>query len=170
MLLSYQVLIMKRTNDSTDIVSKIQDEMDLFEPFDVNGLCSTILADNEFSHFKTASLRIICSFMDWNWTYNIFTVQTLYPQFVESSRPILLFYMGVICTLGYKNFGMHESVQSIFDEIKTFLDKENHELSVIACSFVKNFDLDLAGQWCAKNREKYGNQPWFEQILSKNMF
>ncbi|ELA48221.1 hypothetical protein VCUG_00262 [Vavraia culicis subsp. floridensis] len=170
MLLSYQALIMRKVNSGVEFGYKIQEEMDLFDHFDVNSLCNVILEDNSFSHLNVASLRIICSFMDWNWTYNTFIVQMLYPRFVETNRPILLFYMGVICTLGYKNFGMHESVQSIFDEIKTCLDKDNVELSAIACSFVKNFDLDLAEKWGTRNKVKYGRQSWFDHILTKNTF
>lgn len=167
MLLSYQALIMKETNKNAKIVTMIQNEVDLFVKFDVGEIYNAILEDDNLSEANISSIRIICSFMDWDWTFNHFVIRKLYKQFGNTKNPALLGYLGAVLMLGYKNFGLHESVQSILDVFKGLLQEDANELGLIACSYVKNLDFNFASEWF---KNHFNDKKLYEEIFNAKTF
>lgn len=170
MLLSYQALIMKKNGIYTEYVTKIQDELFLFDSFDISRQCNTILNDIDIYANNIAALRIICSFMDWDWTYNTFVCEMLFPRFTETRSQTCVCYLGAICMLGYKNFGSHESTQSILDELKKVVTGDNLHLSIIACTFVKSLDFDFVRKWIKDSKKGSLVRKYSKQIFSINSF
>lgn len=71
MILSYQGLIMKKECINVDLISIILSKQNFYVEFDLKPALEQIFNANEYNDEIIATLRIICAYMDWNWTYKL---------------------------------------------------------------------------------------------------
>ena len=101
---------------------------------------------------KGFMLRMVCHYLDWNYTYNTFIVTQLYPKIVSARSPIHVYYLGILTMNAYRLFGTHESVVSIFDELKGILEW-NDQCSVVAYLILKQVYEVECEEWVQRNFE-----------------
>lgn len=101
---------------------------------------------------KGFTLRMLCHYLDWNYTYNTFIVSTLYPRLSAERSPIFVYYFGILAVNGARMFKRDESVILMFEELRSILDWKD-ECSIIAYMILKQFfevDCDI---WIDKNKQ-----------------
>lgn len=101
---------------------------------------------------KGFMLRMVCHYLDWNYTYNTFIVTQLFPKIIAERSPIHIYYLGILTMNAYRLFGNHESVTSIFEELKSILEW-NDQCSVVAYLILKQIYEIESEEWIDRNGE-----------------
>ncbi|KAK1349914.1 hypothetical protein LUQ84_000902 [Hamiltosporidium tvaerminnensis] len=167
-ILSFQVAvdikIFKSYENILKILNKISENINLkLEIFSIESYCMELVKEvpifengnlNNEALLIGASIKLICNFMDWDWTYNQFIVEFLYPKFIKTNSPSIMYYICLITFNSYKDFGNHKSIKSIFDKIQEYISNENIELSLVAYLFIRQTDSNICKDWIETNQER----------------
>lgn len=86
-------------------------------------------------------LRMVCHYLDWDYTFNNYIVDKLYPKIIELKSIALVYYLGILTVNGYRQFKDDESVNSLFELLHKILHW-NDECSVVSYMFLKQFYSD----------------------------
>ncbi|KAG5858748.1 DUF5087 domain-containing protein [Encephalitozoon hellem] len=92
------------------------------------------------------SIRALCHYMDWDYTYNEFICSVLYPRLKETRDPLYAVYMFTVVFNALRVFGHIESVELVFEKLKEFMD-DGTDLSVVSYLFIKQIDPERANRW-----------------------
>lgn len=97
-------------------------------------------------------LRMLCHFLDWDYTYNTFILKQLYPAILSEKCAIHVYYIGILMINAKREFGNDASILSLEEELKTILEW-NEECSVAAYLILKQVREQDAQNWLENNRE-----------------
>ncbi len=102
-------------------------------------------------------LRILATYLDWDYTYNEFIVNMLSKAHKSNSQPIYIYYMGILAINALRMFGMTESVILILETISEYMIGCD-ECSIAAFLIVKQVFDDKAYVWLEKNKNSLSSQ------------
>ncbi|UYI26703.1 DUF5087 domain-containing protein [Encephalitozoon cuniculi] len=102
------------------------------------------------------SVRVLCHYMDWDYTYNEFVRSVLYPRLKETRNPLYAVYMFVVAFNALRVFGDVESVNVVFDKLKEFMSDAS-DLSIASYLFIKQIDPEGARKWYRSQIESIGH-------------
>jgi hypothetical protein len=160
-LLGYQYLIEKDIyKEHPDIVKAldiIKDRMKFdSEYFDIREYCETLVVDepifscgevNEELVARGSAIKLLCNFVDWDWTYNSFIVEFLMGKLLSEEKPSYLYYIGVLTLNGMRLFGLHGSVKVLIGEIEKYLNSNAITLGIVSYLFIKQIKPLMADRW-----------------------
>ncbi|KAM0671887.1 hypothetical protein CWI42_040240 [Ordospora colligata] len=118
-------------------------------------ICSDLIGDihafedgeiNEAIFPRMYSIRALCHYMDWDYSYNEFVCGVLYPRLVERQEALCAVYMFSVVFNALRVFGEVESVKMSLEKLKGMIHDDS-ELSAVCYMFVKQIDPDCAEQW-----------------------
>lgn len=92
------------------------------------------------------SIRALCHYMDWDYTYNEFVCSVLYPRVKEARDALSAIYMFVVAFNALRVFGDIESVRVVFERLKETMSDAS-ELSAVVYLFIKQVDPARAEAW-----------------------
>ncbi|KAM0679936.1 hypothetical protein GINT2_001877 [Glugoides intestinalis] len=97
-------------------------------------------------------LRMLCQFLDWDYTYNTFILKQLYPLILSEKCAIHVYYIGILMLNAKREFGDDISILSLEEELKTIIEW-NEECSIAAYLILKQVRERDAESWLEKNSE-----------------
>ncbi|AFN83642.1 hypothetical protein EROM_090250 [Encephalitozoon romaleae SJ-2008] len=97
------------------------------------------------------SVRVLCHYMDWDYTYNEFICSVLYPKLRETRNPLYAIYMFTAVFNALRVFGYIESVELVFSRLKELMD-DSSDLSIVSYLFIKQVDPERADRWYESQR------------------
>lgn len=109
------------------------------------------------------AIRMLTHFLDWDYTFNIYVNDVLYPR-VDDSDAYLL-YMGIVNFNFYRLFGGIESTEMIFDILKSKMVGVSSS-SVLCYLLIKQIDPKHANSWLTLNTNELISQGWSIEYLS----
>lgn len=101
---------------------------------------------------KGFMLRMLCHYMDWDFTYNQFIIIHLFPPLLNERSPVLVYYVGILVMNAYRVFGKDESVVSIFRELLNLMGDDSDTSIVCYLILKQTFEADCA-RWFENNQE-----------------
>ncbi|KAI5168418.1 hypothetical protein PAEPH01_0110 [Pancytospora epiphaga] len=112
------------------------------------------------------TIRAICHYLDWEYTYNTFIVETLGPRLKEKGVAVHAYYLGILAIDAYKAFGKHESVELVFQELLSIMGNDS-DLSVICFLITKQFYEAEAECWFDNNISLLEKRGFSRKYLSE---
>ncbi|KAH9411716.1 hypothetical protein HK407_04g08270 [Ordospora pajunii] len=121
----------------------------------LGSICSELISDlrvfeegeiNETVFPRMYSVRALCHYMDWDYSYNEFVCGVLYPRLVERREAACVVYMFASVFNALRVFGEVESVRISLEKLKEMMHDDS-ELSAVCYMFIKQIDPDCAEQW-----------------------
>lgn len=100
---------------------------------------------------KGFALRMLCHYLDWNYTYNSFIVTVLHPRLWTERSPMAVYYLGILAVNAARMFRSDESITLIFEELREILEWKN-ECSVVAYMILKQFFEVDCDNWINENK------------------
>lgn len=92
------------------------------------------------------SIRVLCHYMDWDYTYNEFICSVLDPKLRETRNPLYATYMFTVVFNALRVFGYIESVELVFNRLKELMD-DSSDLSIVSYLFIRQVDPERADRW-----------------------
>lgn len=102
-------------------------------------------------------LRMVCHYIDWDYTYNTFILTQLYPKLISEKAAVHVYYMGVLMMNARRMFGNHESVEALIGVLFKILEWKD-ECSVAAYLILKQIHPIDAEDWMKNNEEDLKEQ------------
>lgn len=109
------------------------------------------------------SIRLLTHFLDWDYTFNVYVNDVLYPQ-VDDSDAFLL-YMGIVNFNSYRLFGETESTEMIFELLKSKMVGVS-STSVLCYLLIKQIVSKHSNSWLALNSKELISQGWSLEYLT----
>lgn len=97
-------------------------------------------------------LRMVCHYLDWDYTYNNFILMQLYPKLLLDKGSIHAYYLGILMMNANRFLGTDESTKEIENELLSILDWKN-ESSIAAYMILKQIRSEDANKWMNENVE-----------------
>jgi len=95
-------------------------------------------------------LRMVCHYVDWDYTYNTFILTQLYPKLMSERAPVHAYYIGILMLNAKRMFGSDESIERLVDVLDGALAWKN-DCSVAAYLILKQIRPVDAGRWLGAN-------------------
>jgi hypothetical protein len=131
-----------RTNDTPikDLLNEVAEDIEVFKDGEIN----------QAVYFNMYALRMLCHYMDWDYTYNTFIRGGLYPRFEEHKEPAIALYILTLALNALRVFGRIESVMVILEEMSRHM-LDDSDLSVLLYLFIRQVDPRRANEWLRLN-------------------
>lgn len=97
-------------------------------------------------------LRMVCHYIDWDYTYNVFILTQLYPTLMSERAAVHTYYMGILMLNAKRMFESDESVERLVDVLVGILEWRD-ECSVAAYLILKQIRPVEAEDWIDSNEE-----------------
>ncbi|ELA41866.1 uncharacterized protein VICG_01050 [Vittaforma corneae ATCC 50505] len=120
-----------------------------------------ILADSIERGF---CLRMLCHYIDWDYTYNTFILTQLYPKILSDKGAVHVYYLGILMMNARRVFGYDESVERLEEELVSFLEWKD-ECSVVAYMILKQVRQTDSESWMNENEEFLQNNGYRIEYL-----
>lgn len=98
------------------------------------------------------SLRLICHYLDWDFTYNTIIVTQIAPSIKDSSSE-LIYYLGILAMDAYRYFKDDPSVIKIFEELRKYMSDVS-DLSVASYLILKQVFPNDCDKWLNAKRDQ----------------
>lgn len=95
-------------------------------------------------------VRMLCHYLDWDYTYNNFIHEQIYPLIMKDKSPIHVYYIGILMMNAKRLFGDDLSIQRLENVLREILEW-NDECSVAAYLILKQVAEIDADEWLLKN-------------------
>lgn len=99
---------------------------------------------------KGFALRMLASYLDWDYIFNSFIRTQLHPKIVSDRSPIHVYYMGILMMNARRFFGVCESVNIIEDEFRAILEWKD-QCSVVSYLILKQVYPEDCESWINDN-------------------
>lgn len=97
-------------------------------------------------------LRMLCHYIDWDYTYNTFILTQLHPKILADKGAIHVYYLGILMMNARRAFCHDESIVRLEEELMRFLEWKD-ECSVAAYMILKQIRQADAENWMEENEE-----------------
>ncbi|KAI4292093.1 hypothetical protein PAPHI01_1367 [Pancytospora philotis] len=101
---------------------------------------------------KCFMLQMLCHYLDWDYTYNKFIVQLLFPALAAGRSPVLGYYCGALALNAHRLFGRVESVSRVFQELLLLL-RDDGDTSVVCYLVLKQLYPHECAKWLENNQD-----------------
>lgn len=97
-------------------------------------------------------LRMLCTYLDWDYTYNEFIINKLLPAVKDELNATYLYYLGILAINSLRMFGKTESVTVILNELLEWLN-DTDEINLVAFLILKQVFNDKPYKWLETQKE-----------------
>lgn len=105
---------------------------------------------------KGFALRTLCTYLDWDYTFNTFIRTQLHPKILSDRSPIHVYYMGILMMNARRFFGFCESVSVIEGELREILEWKD-QCSVVVYLILKQLYSEDCELWICENEKTIEN-------------
>ncbi|EOB13237.1 hypothetical protein NBO_97g0001 [Nosema bombycis CQ1] len=110
------------------------------------------------------SIRILTHYLDWDYTFNTYFNEYLYPRLEEDDSYLLL--LGICNFNFYRIFGEIESTKMVNDLLKSKMEKVS-TTSILSYLLIKQIDPLISSIWLEENTKELIDQGWSIEYLTK---
>lgn len=110
-----------------------------FEVFE-DGVFNQVVLPNMYA------IRMLSHYLDWDFTYNRFIRNVLYPKLRKKDKPLYAVYILAVTFNALRVFGYIESVDLVLEMFEELMI-DSSEVSIVIYLFIKQINPGKARQW-----------------------
>lgn len=97
-------------------------------------------------------LRMLCHYLDWDYTYNVFIVKQLYPKILLERGAIHVYYLGILMMNAKRILGEDESIFKLEETLMSILEWRD-ECSIVSYLILKQIKKAETDLWLDRNED-----------------